>query len=173
MNQLSKIFFYSLILIAVSIVFITLKEGLKSNTLPDDGVSLDGKRLDMENLYDVTTGQKVELKSLTLVHVYLSRCHACHEDHRLLATYKGRSCLSFIGLKWQDDNRLLDAKTAHLIESAYNAKWDAKETHTFVKLGMKTSPIALLVDDSGTIVMHHRNRLTQEILSQFMQYCDK
>ena len=162
---------YFLLLLGVMFLFAVLGYGLFSNEAAVKQPSLDGRLLPLEALYDANTMQPVRLKQPAIVHIYLSRCNACHSDQEILSAFKEESCMDFIGLKWQGDIGETEPKIKQLIGSAYHRLWEASLNHIFVQLGMTTAPVTLVVDASGEILAHHRGRLNAAVLRELLQGC--
>ncbi len=150
------------IAVFVCIIFAySLIIGEVNNELP----KLEGKFLDLDAIVD-SNNNIVNLNNYpqVLVHIYLPYCPACHHDQALLEKLNSNNCMPFIGLQWAGD---LDTNSM-----TYNQFWIAKNSSVFVKLGMVTAPITLILNNNGLITQSHRGRLNEDVINKMLMSCN-
>lgn len=115
------------------------------------------KSIDLKLLVD-EKGQPFKLSQNSMIHLHADFCGSCNHDKELFLDNDLKSKIPLIGLKWV--HRSKHSKTLP-DKDVYSKVITATDTDFFVKLGMTTVPLTLIVDPNGQILYSHLGKLKQ------------
>lgn len=121
----------------------------------------NGKYLDLNVLYKLDDINSLQLTRRTLIHINIDNCSSCNSDKKIFGEYNVKSRFSIVGLNWLDQRGV---KNLDALNSVYSDQIYTPNTDLFVKLGLCTVPVTLIVGINGQILYSHYGQINKSIL---------